>query len=683
MRFSRTFALICVVASGCFLRKTEPALAVIIEIDSDVASKCVLLKIVESDSVTSSRPAKIEGKEKIFAGISQGTLPDEIQVRAVGYLDEGCTMASGEETTTARGVFTKEKVNEVTLRLKRARPRSEVACDDSNDDDGDGKTDCDDPDCEERLCTTGALCVVEQKCRSGQCQGGRPKQCDSPATTCLESPGACTDATGCTYSLKPDAGCSDGDACTSADRCQADGSCLGTRVTCVQSVNPCTEEVGQCLGADGGCFFPPKAITASCNDLNNCTRDDQCVAGACRGTAIACPGLACAPPTNRCGLDGGCLYERFDAGTPCDNGTGVCTIEGECVPSFPYPPTNFSITQLKAPPLGPTILNCGESIIDTSGVAIPMPANWCNQPFVAGYIKQDGGPDALLVSLKRFVLAADAGLTLVGNKPVIFAVFEDAEVAGTIVTRAGASICSGGGIGQNGGAVVCGAGASGGGFASESGEGGECGLASNGPAASAERNRSASPLRGGCSGGQGGYQMTPAAPGGGGFQMSVAGVLTTSGVIASPGVGGAGAPIVSVPSLLQGGNGGGSGGVLFLEASKLVIDGGALTANGGGGGAGGKNNGQRRDGQPGSIDSAATAAGGTHGFDKGRGGAGGAGNSKPGDGENGEVISTEPVGGGGGGGSVGLIFLRGVQSCSLDDRTILSPLAVSVDKSCR
>ncbi len=134
-------------------------------------------------------------------------------------------------------------------------------------------------------------------------------------------------------------GCDDGLACTRSDTCSA-GSCNGVGFSCDDGKD-CTSNV--CDG-NGGCSYPVVVgrcligtscyddgdlgsstgctvcdadasqtswtnTTGSClgsGDLNACTHSDQCVAGACSGTAYSCPddGLACT--SNVCDGYGGC-----------------------------------------------------------------------------------------------------------------------------------------------------------------------------------------------------------------------------------------------------------------------------------------------------------------------------------------------------------------------------------------
>src|SRR5438477_643754 len=101
--------------------------------------------------------------------------------------------------------------------------------------------------------------------------------------------GTCDTATGaCTNPSKPNgAPCSDGNACTQTDTCQA-GACAGSNpVTCV-ALDQC-HGVGACNAATGLCSNPAKPDGTTCSDGNACTQTDTCQAGACTGSnAVSC-----------------------------------------------------------------------------------------------------------------------------------------------------------------------------------------------------------------------------------------------------------------------------------------------------------------------------------------------------------------------------------------------------------
>jgi hypothetical protein len=126
-------------------------------------------------------------------------------------------------------------------------------------------------------------------CLDGQCVPG-------PGTVveCQELFGAlclknqCNPATGKCEPTPIDIGgmCDDGNPCTTKDACQEDGGCLGEPKICTDG-NPCTTD--SCNPAiPGGCFYKP-AYGFPCDDLNLCTSDDKCNAlGKCVGLEVMC-----------------------------------------------------------------------------------------------------------------------------------------------------------------------------------------------------------------------------------------------------------------------------------------------------------------------------------------------------------------------------------------------------------
>lgn len=123
--------------------------------------------------------------------------------------------------------------------------------------------------------------------------------------------------------------CDDGLACTRNDRCNVDGQCRGTNVTC-DDRNDCTTD--RCSEPLGRCVFDPRPnVGATChsNNLlcfenNKCSRQGVCV----KGTPKSCPS------TNECNVGtcvretGECTTAPVSSGT-CDDGN-PCTSYSYC-----------------------------------------------------------------------------------------------------------------------------------------------------------------------------------------------------------------------------------------------------------------------------------------------------------------------------------------------------------------
>ncbi len=127
---------------------------------------------------------------------------------------------------------------------------------------------------------------------------------------------------------RPDdaATCDDDNDCTRDDRC-SDGACHGAIIAC-DDTNPCTDEACE---PGRGCVADP-APGRACDDRDPCTSADVCTAaGACVGALLSCddgdPCTAdrCVPPDGE--EPGGCLFEPKNL--PCDDGD-PCTLADQC-----------------------------------------------------------------------------------------------------------------------------------------------------------------------------------------------------------------------------------------------------------------------------------------------------------------------------------------------------------------
>jgi hypothetical protein len=128
-----------------------------------------------------------------------------------------------------------------------------------------------------QLCTTSDTCTAE-----GLCEG---QAVDCGGTFC--SGDTCNPETGeCESSPPVGEFCDDGDACTSFDKCLADGTCVGTP-KCAKPANPCHKAV---CGEGGTCTTEPN-VGQACNDGNVCTALDAC--GCAEGTECTLDAIGC------------------------------------------------------------------------------------------------------------------------------------------------------------------------------------------------------------------------------------------------------------------------------------------------------------------------------------------------------------------------------------------------------
>ncbi len=193
------------------------------------------------------------------------------------------------------------------------------------------------------VCTDGNACTVADTCQAGVCTGGAPVAC-AALDQCHDA-GVCDTATGvCSTPSKADgSACADGNACTQTDTCQA-GTCTGANPVTCAALDQC-HAVGTCDTTTGVCSNPSKADGSACADGNACTQSDTCQAGTCTGASpcvngtctIGGSGYTCACSAGFNGTN--CEIDIDDcASNPCLNG-GTCTdgvnsFTCQCPPEF-------------------------------------------------------------------------------------------------------------------------------------------------------------------------------------------------------------------------------------------------------------------------------------------------------------------------------------------------------------
>ncbi len=209
-------------------------------------------------------------------------------------------------------------------------------------------------------CTPSDPCAAQGTCQAGACVGSGAKDCDDgldcTADTCDAKTGACQHAVtkgqclidgachgatslkkgapcmACTPDTANDAWtpwegnpCDDGDACTTAESCDAKGACVGKAKDCDDG-EACTDD--SCDAKTGDCQTAFKA--GGCDDGDPCTDDGTCVSGKCEtgpdkdcGDGDACTKDSCDPKTGTC--------SSVKDPNACDDGS-TCTTDS-CDPS--------------------------------------------------------------------------------------------------------------------------------------------------------------------------------------------------------------------------------------------------------------------------------------------------------------------------------------------------------------
>ncbi len=174
----------------------------------------------------------------------------------------------------------------------------------------------------------GILSCVDQPGTVVVCDPSEDTQC--LANTCDPANGICSPTP-----LELGTTCTDGDACTDEDQC-FDGSCVGTVQVECDDGNDCTNNI---CDSDAGCLASPVVQGTPCQDGEFCTLADKCNAeGACVPGSPKFPACddedICTVDT--CTEDGsGCLYTPIpsccSSNVECNQEGGeICTFENVC-----------------------------------------------------------------------------------------------------------------------------------------------------------------------------------------------------------------------------------------------------------------------------------------------------------------------------------------------------------------
>jgi hypothetical protein len=187
-------------------------------------------------------------------------------------------------------------------------------------------------------CVDGNGCTQTDTCVAGTCTGASPVVCS--AQDQCHVVGTCAPSTGlCSNPAKADGASCDADAslCTPADSCQL-GVCQPDTAHAVVCPAPAAcHTLGVCVASTGHCTNPVAAAGSSCSDSNACTDPDTCDAsGSCvGGSAVVCNASDACHIANQCNVLTGCAGQTA---VSCDWGQ-VCSVpqNGACVDTCPAP----------------------------------------------------------------------------------------------------------------------------------------------------------------------------------------------------------------------------------------------------------------------------------------------------------------------------------------------------------
>ena len=199
-------------------------------------------------------------------------------------------------------------------------------------------------------CSDGNACTQSDTCQAGVCASGGPVSCT--ALDQCHAAGTCDTGTGaCSNPVRTDGtSCSDGDACTQTDTCEA-GVCTGANPVVCAALDTC-HDAGVCDTGTGACSNPDKADGTTCSDGNACTQTDTCQAGVCAGAnpVICAAADQCHLPGACDSQSGACSSPIAPDGTACDD-VNACTAGetcsgGLCAGGTPVTPADVSDTLL-------------------------------------------------------------------------------------------------------------------------------------------------------------------------------------------------------------------------------------------------------------------------------------------------------------------------------------------------
>ena len=165
-------------------------------------------------------------------------------------------------------------------------------------------------------CDDGNACTIGDHCVDGECLSSGLLNCDDDNVCTSDS---CNPTEGC-LSLLNSAPCDDGDVCTYGDHCSL-GECVSSGLLNCDDSNPCTDDS---CSPEVGCQFVPN--NAACDDGTECSVDDACSGGVCKGVLVDCDDNSVCTK-DWCDIDLGCQHSALVG--PCSDGTD-CTVGDSC-----------------------------------------------------------------------------------------------------------------------------------------------------------------------------------------------------------------------------------------------------------------------------------------------------------------------------------------------------------------
>lgn len=272
-------------------------------------------------------------------------------------------------------------------------------CKNHLDDDGDGRTDCQDDPCVSQACDDGSLCTLSAVCLpSFVCAYQSRVECKTPPGPCYADAGSCQESDGnCHYAFLPA-----GVGCDAGYVCGRTGGCFQREVQalCTNTLDDDDDGLSDC--AD------PDCLGWACDDNSLCTVGETCTPGGVCGNGKSpcnpCIGSGACNPQTGCNTTGVNAWARCDGGVcRLDGGCGTCP-SGWCTAESPLPSLNLtsvwgtSSTQVWAVGSGSILRFDGVRwSVQESHPGEDYEAVWARNPTDAWAVGHTGSPDYLSI----------------------------------------------------------------------------------------------------------------------------------------------------------------------------------------------------------------------------------------------------------------------------------------------
>ncbi|HZN93860.1 MAG TPA: putative metal-binding motif-containing protein, partial [Myxococcales bacterium] len=382
--------------AGC----TGASLVATVTVSPSLKSTCVrVVALAGGAEITSQLVAAPGTTDPLLVAIFEPQGRERpVTLVARGYVGNGCQepLLLNDESPTVTADFKSGPGGTAELVLEAPPPELDA------DRDGYRTANAGGPDCDDRRSSVRP--DISEVCGDGvdnNCDG----KADCEEAFCIGQP------------------CGGGRVCTQA------GACEGRETLCANAVDDDLDGLIDCLDLD--------CLNVACDDGDLCSTGDRCVGGQCAGMPVACSspgGNACLSSSGTCNpADGGCVYPAL-AGQGC-GGSNVCDHDGGCGPLYPYTPSNF--TPPAATAFAPLRFECGGTVtLDTTPGAATV---WGGGTALCGQVPplpidrpQTGAGTVALIPVQQLVVASGTDLVVSGSRPVIFAVFGDAQIDGRL-----------------------------------------------------------------------------------------------------------------------------------------------------------------------------------------------------------------------------------------------------------